>query len=208
MRQLMYLYYDDWWTPKKGEYPLPCQTIENLSYEYTENSGHDARNQSRFMVLVHYPNLKYRQIAHVQEYDVENLFGNIGGYIGLFLGYSLINFPRFVISSFDIIRKKLLPGLNRKRRNTVYRKPIMMPGAALDISESHIASRITQYRNLNDMKNEMIGMVRNIEDLEAQVECPDNGLHIENSASSDRSWKKVQISAWSTAMPKLPVHVK
>ena len=208
MRHLMNLYNDDWWAPKKGEYPLPCQTVENLSYEYTENSGHDARNQSRFMVLVHYPNLKYRQITHVQEYDVENLFGNIGGYIGLFLGYSVINFPRFVISSFDIIRKKLLPGVNRKRRSTVYRKPIIIPGAALEISESHIVSRITQHRNLKDMKNEMIGMVRNIEELEAKVECPDNGLHNENATSSDSPWKKVRISAWSTTMPKFPVHVK
>ena len=193
----MYLYYDDWWTPKKGEYPLPCQTIENLSYEYTEKSGYDARNQSRFMVLVHYPNLKYRQIAHVQEYDVETLFGNIGGYIGLFLGYSIINFPRFVISSFDIIRKKLLPGVNRKRRSTVYRKPISMPNAALEITEPHITTRIGQYRNLQNLKNEMMGMVRNIEQLEAQMECPDHGLNNKNVNSSESSWKKVRICAWN-----------
>ena len=178
----MYLYYDDWWTPKKGEYPLPCQTIENLSYEYTEKSGYDARNQSRFMVLVHYPNLKYRQIAHVQEYDVESLFGNIGGYIGLFLGYSIINFPRFVISSFDIIRKKLLPGVNRKRRSTVYRKSLSMPSSAFEtIEEPYITNRNVQYKNLKDMKNEMIGMVRNIEKLEAQMKSGDGGLHNKNA---------------------------
>ena len=198
MRQLMYLYYDDWWTPKKGQYPLPCQTIENLSYEYTEKSGHDARNQSRFMVLVHYPNLKYRQIAHVQEYDVESLFGNIGGYIGLFLGYSLINFPRFVISSFDIIRKKLLPGVNRKRRSTVYRKPLSMPSSAFEIiDEPYITNRNVQHKTLKDMKNEMIGMVRNIEKLEAQMKCRDGGLQDKNAIPSDSSWKKVRICTWN-----------
>ena len=198
MRKLMYLYYDDWWTPKKGEYPLPCQTIENLSYEYTEKSGYDARNQSRFMVLVHYPNLKYRQIAHVQEYDVESLFGNIGGYIGLFLGYSIINFPRFVISSFDIIRKKLLPGVNRKRRSTVYRKPLSMPSSAFEtIEEPYITNRNVQYKNLRDMKNEMKEMVRNIEKLEAQMKYGDGELHDKNAIPSDSSWKKVRICTWN-----------
>ena len=197
----MYLYYDDWWTPKKGEYPLPCQTIENLSYEYTEKSGYDARNQSRFMVLVHYPNLKYRQIAHVQEYDVESLFGNIGGYIGLFLGYSIINFPRFVISSFDIIRKKLLPGVNRKRRNTVYRKPLSMPSSAFEtIEEPYITNRNVQYKNLKDMKNEMIGMVRNIEKLEAQMKYGYGGLHDKNPIPNNSSWKKVRICTWNLSL--------
>ena len=193
----MYLYYDDWWTPKKGEYPLPCQTIENLSYEYTEKSGYDARNQSRFMVLVHYPNLKYRQIAHVQEYDVESLFGNIGGYIGLFLGYSLINFPRFVISSFDVIRKKLLPGVNRKRRSTVYRKPLSMPSSTFEIEEPYIMNRNAQHKNLKDMKSQMIGMVRNIEKLEAQMKCGDGGLQGKNAIPSYSSWKKVRICTWN-----------
>ena len=73
-------------------------------------------NESRFMVIVHFPNLKYRQIEHVQEYDVESLVGNIGGYIGLFLGYSLINFPRFIISLLDIIRKKLVPIMQKNKR--------------------------------------------------------------------------------------------
>ena len=75
----MHLYYDDWLTPKKGNYPLPCQSIESLTYDYSETKGVDKSQEPRFMVIVHFPNLKYRQIEHVQEYDFESLVGNIGG---------------------------------------------------------------------------------------------------------------------------------
>ena len=102
---------DDFGSPKKGTYPLPCQVIENLMYDYTEESGIDSRPESRFMILVNFPNLKYREITHVQEYDVESMMGNIGGYIGLFLGYSLLQFPLFLTTVYN--RKKA------QRQNTV-----------------------------------------------------------------------------------------
>ena len=63
---------------KKKRYLPPCQNIENLSYDYSEKRGIDSEAESRFMVLVHFPNRKYRQITHVQEYDIENMLGNIG----------------------------------------------------------------------------------------------------------------------------------
>ena len=79
MQRLTDLLYDDWRSPKKGTHPLPCQAIENLNYDYTEKSGIDSRSESRFMVMVHFPNRKYKQITHVQEYDIARLVGNIGG---------------------------------------------------------------------------------------------------------------------------------
>ena len=53
-------------SPKKDRYLPPCQNIENLSYDYSEKRGIDSELESRFMVLVHFPNRKYRQITHVQ----------------------------------------------------------------------------------------------------------------------------------------------
>ena len=119
----MDLWHDDWWIPKKGDYPLPCNSIESLTYDYTEKKGISHHNQSRLMILVHFPNLKYRQITHVQEYDVESLVGNVGGYIGLFLGYTLLHFPKFVISMFHIVKNKIVPGVQEVRRNTLRPKP-------------------------------------------------------------------------------------
>ena len=96
MTHFMDLWYDDWWSPKKGDYPLPCQSIESLTYDYTETKGISHHNPSRFMVLVHFPNLKYRQIAHVQEYDIESLVGEIGGTFSMFLGFCGLNVIRYM----------------------------------------------------------------------------------------------------------------
>ena len=117
MPHFMHLWYDDWWMPKKGDYPLPCKSIESLNYDYSETKGISQDNPSKFMVLVHFPNLKYRQITHVQEYDTESLVGNIGGYIGLFLGYSRINFPRFFIKLLEVVQKDSVPSVKKIKRN-------------------------------------------------------------------------------------------
>ena len=43
-----------------------------------------------------FPELSYKEIDQVKNYDMESLIGNIGGYIGLFLGYSITAIPFMV----------------------------------------------------------------------------------------------------------------
>ena len=117
MKKLTDLWYDDWGSPKKGKYPQPCQSIENLTYDYSEKSGFDSRATSRFMVLINFPNVKYREITHVQEYDIESFVGNVGGYIGLFLGYTLLHFPMFGVAIIVLVRRKLLPRVESTKTN-------------------------------------------------------------------------------------------
>ena len=39
---------------------------------------------------------------------MESLVGNIGGYIGLFLGYALLNLPTLFLSMVEFIKKRLI----------------------------------------------------------------------------------------------------
>ena len=175
----MHLYYDDWLTPKKGTYPLPCQSIESLTYDYSETKGVDKSQESRFMVIVHFPNLKYRQIEHVQEYDLESLLGNIGGYIGLFLGYSLINFPKFICDLRNIIRKKMVPKNKKKNKKKNKREKRTQKRSlsctqsprinAIEASEvNNVESAILNNNNVTMVNNTPILDLKNVgSDLEA-----------------------------------------
>ena len=207
----MHLYYDDWWTPKKGNYPLPCQSIESLTYDYSETKGVDRSQQSRFMVMVHFPNLKYRQIEHVQEYDFESLVGNIGGYIGLFLGYSLINFPRFIISLLGIFRKKLVPTIRKKndQKNSSVshtQSPCINP---IESSEENNVDSVTIHNqtkintpilDLKNVRNELIAVVRKI-DGEVAFQTSPNGstdyFSDERSITPRSPIRKVRITEWN-----------
>ena len=198
MRQLTDLRYDDWGAPKKGTYPLPCQAIENLTYDYSERIGIDPRNESRFMVLVHFPNLKYRQITHVQEYDIESLVGNIGGYIGLFLGYSLLHFPRFVMSLFDVIKKKLVPGVKEIRRSTIRRKSKPKSEIHVEPQPYPNVHKTNPQATLKTVRNDLNTLVRRIDEVESRMLSIEgsNRSEISTSTQSNRSIKKVRVTEW------------
>ena len=210
----MHLYYDDWLTPKKGNYPLPCQSIESLTYDYSETKGVDKSQESRFMVMVHFPNLKYRQIEHVQEYDFESLVGNIGGYIGLFLGYSLINFPRFIISLLKIIRKKLVPIVQKnksekrtqKRSLSFTQSPCINP---IEESEVKNVESVTLHNHNNtkvnnfpilDLKNVRNNLIADVRKKDGEVSfqtSPNSYISDERSITPRSPIRKVRITEWN-----------
>ena len=213
MRMLTDLLHDDFGSPKKGTYPLPCQVIENLMYDYTEESGIDSRPESRFMILVNFPNLKYREITHVQEYDVESLVGNVGGYIGLFLGYTLLHFPRFVISMFHVVKNKIVPGVQEVRRNTLRPKSI----SKTDRNEIQARSRegSTNSKNhdntaLADVKRQLNEITNKVNEIETQIHIVQESNRCRKSKSSNyinrhpvsshNSLRKVRVKEWHNSI--------
>ena len=82
-------------------YPPPCQSIKKITYDYEEVTIEDDSNtmtntSSWFRIVLLFYDQYYKQITQVRAYDMELLIGNIGGYIGLFLGYAILQFPDFV----------------------------------------------------------------------------------------------------------------
>ena len=55
-------------------------------------------------------------------YTLDNLVGALGGYIGLFLGYSLIQFPVLVEFTFYTLKKEILSRKFRKIKYTEHSK--------------------------------------------------------------------------------------
>ena len=59
---------------------------------------------------------KYLEIKQIKAYTFTNLVGNVGGYIGLFLGYAILNTPKLgkmlvsvVIKTCRMLRSKAKP---------------------------------------------------------------------------------------------------
>ena len=69
--------------------PIPCQEIPNIAYKHTV-VGTNASEFSKFPVrefpiFISFPD-QIKVISQSQAIDIHALIGNIGGYIGLFLG--------------------------------------------------------------------------------------------------------------------------
>ena len=77
----------------------PCLTMSKISYEYTEylTKYFEIRlNKSlgdHFYVTLHFPRPTYKHIELIQEYSIQTLIGNAGGYIGICVGYSFLQLP-------------------------------------------------------------------------------------------------------------------
>ena len=200
MKELTNLLNDDWVSPKKGTYPSPCQIIENLSYEYSEKSGIDLNlDDPRFMVLVHFPNRKYREIIHVQEYDIESMVGNIGGYIGLFLGYSLLHFPQFLINLWKNNR-------NERRTGSNVIKVVVQPNKEQKINELNRpgfkTNGCTSCLQLEDVNNHIFAITKKMKDVASSVKEIQEHLRSSKKVSSDKPIMKVKVTTWNNSVSK------
>ena len=206
MKDLTYLLNDDWGSPTKASYQSPCQNIENLSYEYSEKVGFDSREQSRFMVLVHFPNRKYRQITHVQEYDVESMMGNIGGYIGLFLGYSLLQFPDFLrkvykrnTSKNQITHSSKVAEKKNEIRKLIERKRSLILN---DTSSCSSCSKLEEVnKQLETLTNCLTELEVGVREIRETIKTASK--QHSNEFISNNTVRKVKITEWNNSVVKV-----
>ena len=81
-----------------GKYP-PCQGIERVDYHYQEPSMKNTvwSGFGKFWIGLYLNNQKFKEVEQTQKIDLNGLIGYIGGYIGLILGYSILQIPDLII---------------------------------------------------------------------------------------------------------------
>ena len=57
------------------------------------------------LVIIEYQTLQYKEIKNVRAFSLESMFGQYGGFIGMFLGYSLLGIPELFGNAADGCRK-------------------------------------------------------------------------------------------------------
>ena len=64
---------------------------------------------------------RYLEIKQTKAYTFTNLVGNVGGYIGLFLGYAILNTPSLASKLFNAV--KTLSGIQKSAPDSVSKDP-------------------------------------------------------------------------------------
>ena len=76
------------------------------------------RNGS-FVIDQIYRQTRFTNKLQTKAYTLDDLVGTCGGYIGMFLGYALIQFPRFVEMTFHAIKQRFFAldgdNINKKK---------------------------------------------------------------------------------------------
>ena len=96
---------------KNKKYLEPCLGVEKIQIEYVEDSISNGNEQSDnddeegwFLLDFFIFNSKFKEVRQVRKYSVQSLVGNAGGYIGLCLGYALMNLPAIIMDAWGKIK--------------------------------------------------------------------------------------------------------
>ena len=73
------------------------------------------KSESYVHIVQKYEQIRFRDTVQSKSYNLDALVGNIGGYMGLFLGCALIQLPKWITSLLDHFKTKLI---ERKYRKT------------------------------------------------------------------------------------------
>ena len=115
---LKQLYMDLEW----NQHTHPCRRMARLTTDFIEypTMSHDKEfgtdyKDKYFAVYFYFPKELFKNIVLVRSFDIQTLIGNAGGYIGLFLGNTLLQLPGFVYYLWKKL-KYIFKSENRKRQ--------------------------------------------------------------------------------------------
>ena len=79
----------------------PCNRISKLNFETeSDNTYRD------WSVHINFPE-EVKTIIQSKEVDIHSLIGNVGGYLGLFMGYAIVQIPAMIFLLYDLFVAKL-----------------------------------------------------------------------------------------------------
>ena len=92
----------------------PCSEIQRLPAKYMELELKESSpfeidtGNGWFHISAVFESDMFKEIKQVRDYDVEELIGNAGGYVGLIIGgYCMADLPGFLLFMYNYLKKKL-----------------------------------------------------------------------------------------------------
>ena len=92
-------------TKRSDDYgkPEPCEGLATIDYEFEEHIIEDFNvegswyRKGYFWFGLYIYDQKFKEIVQIKDIDINTLIGYIGGYIGLILGYSILQIPEYLV---------------------------------------------------------------------------------------------------------------
>ena len=87
-------------------FTVPCRRMTQITFLYSEYVSdyyhsrlENLQNQSQdvFFVSMMFPDSRYKQIEMLREVNMQSLIGNAGGFVGICVGYSILQFPNLLL---------------------------------------------------------------------------------------------------------------
>jgi hypothetical protein len=102
-------------------YAKPCKTMENVRWEYIEDTFLQTTNESdfrEFWFSFGFPLHAFKEISQTRALDINSLIGNIGGYVGLLLGVSILQISHLLLQFCVNIDKLYKRRITKRRKET------------------------------------------------------------------------------------------
>ena len=130
------------------------------------------------------------------------MLGNIGGYIGLFLGYSLLHLPHFLLSLWNTGYKnrkkqknKLLLEEDREKKANEFNQSVL--------TSDNLCLSCTKLKDIND---QVLTIARSLSDLESSVHQIRENLKDSRTTPSNNKLRRVRVTEWDNSLHKIHCH--
>ena len=80
---------------KLSPYDSPCNDMFN-SVRYNWRQSYNDGNPGKSIIKFEYKENYYQEIEYVQDFGFESFWSGVGGFVGIFLGYPLMQLPTFL----------------------------------------------------------------------------------------------------------------
>ena len=90
----------------KIEMASPCRTIQGIDVEYLDSQKYDEGSENSLYIPMFFRDTLYKRVKQVRAYSLHDLTGDIGGYVGLLLGYAIVQIPNFLRNCISFIASK------------------------------------------------------------------------------------------------------
>ena len=104
-----------------SEYDQPCEYMEVSLGASQHSSSYDNVTLLELQYMKH----NYQEIVNIKDFELESLWSSVGGFVGIFLGYSLLRVPDLIQILFEWFQTKQCKNRRhrRQRRGNTNDKP-------------------------------------------------------------------------------------